>query len=65
MSKIAKTLSRLYSNDYIKLFPKNNVIFEDGSTIQTEEAQVKYYVDLYQLQLENYSRRILKSCKNI
>lgn len=39
MIKIAQVLGREYVNEYIKLRPKNNVIFPNGETVPTEQAQ--------------------------
>ena len=56
MKVIASSLGREYVDEYIKLRPKGNVIFSDGQTILTEDAQrdnliKKYNKDLKKLRL--------------
>lgn len=52
MQKIADTLGREYKDEYIILRPKGNVIFSNGETIQTEQAQDKDIYDRYNSELE-------------
>ena len=49
LSAIASVLKRKYINEYIELYPKQNVIFENGETIPTDIAQDNYYISLYTL----------------
>lgn len=56
MKEIASSLGREYVDEYIELRPKGNVIFSNGQTILTEEAQSdtlikKYNKDLKKLRL--------------
>lgn len=62
---IAETLNLEYIDSYIELFPKKNVMFYDGTTIPTDVAQQKYFVDLYKDSLEKESKEIIKQIKKI
>ena len=59
LSSIASVLKRKYCNEYIELYPKKNVIFENGETIPTDIAQDNYYISLYTSQLEKRKEKIL------
>lgn len=61
MKAIALKLNKEYKNEYIKLYPKNNVMFKDGTTVNVYEAQSQYYLDKYNEELSN---RIEDICKN-
>ena len=61
MKAIALKLNKEYKNEYIKLYPKNNVMFKDGTTVNVYEAQSQYYLDKYN---EELSKRIEDICKN-
>ena len=59
MRRIASSIGKKYIDKYIELFPKNNVIYQDGETIKTEHAQNVEYVCRYKRELDsiikNYS----------
>lgn len=59
LSSIASVLKRKYCNEYIELYPKKNVIFENGETIPTDIEQDNYYISLYTSQLEKRKEKIL------
>ncbi len=59
LSLIADTLKRDYCNRYIDLYPKGNVIFDDGTVVATSLAQDPKYLGLYQSQLVKRKARIL------
>ena len=63
MQLIAQTLKRQYVNEYIKLRPKNNVIFSDGTTIDINDAQNMYSICKYMEGLEKQKSKILKIIK--
>ena len=63
MQKIAKSLRRNYVNEYIELRPKNSVMFSDGTTISTGDAQDIYSICKYMKGLEDRSKKILKIIK--
>lgn len=52
MQKIVNALDKSFCNKYIELYPKNNVIFENGSTIDKKVAQDEYYINLYENQIK-------------
>lgn len=58
--QIANSLNKTYENQYIELYPKNNVIFKNGQTVLTSEAQSSYYVNLYKQELEEYAYTLRK-----
>ncbi len=60
MRSIASVLNRNYIDKYIPLTPKGNVIFKDGSTVDTQNAQEKFYIDKYELELKERYEMILK-----
>lgn len=59
MRRIANSIGKNYIDEYIELFPKNNVIYQDGETIKTEPAQNVEHVYRYKRELDsiikNYS----------
>ena len=61
MMEIARILGREYVDEYIKLRPKGNVIFEDGSVIETSDAQQSKYIDYYTTTLKNQSKSLIKT----
>lgn len=61
MKSIAESLGRTYQDEYIELFKKGNVIFENGDVIDTEIAQKNGYINRYEMELEN---RVLKLINN-
>ena len=61
MQAIASTLGREYVDEYIKLRPKGNVIFDDGSVVDTIDAQDKKYITYYSSTLEEQSKRLIKT----
>ena len=60
MMEIAKVLKREYVDEYIKLRPKGNVIFEDGSVVDTKDAQSERYITYYSDSLNTQSKKIIK-----
>jgi hypothetical protein len=52
MNNIADKLNKSYIKKYIELFPKNNVIFSNGTKIDSGTAQNKYYINIYKAELE-------------
>lgn len=52
MQKIANALDKSFCNKYIELYPKNNVIFENGNTVDKKVAQDEYYINLYENQIK-------------
>lgn len=65
MRNIAESLNRSYDNNYIELFPKGNVIFSDGSTVLTSDAQDEKYVSLYKKDLDERVKVLQKEISNI
>lgn len=65
MKAIAQALNRLYKNEYIELYKKGNVIFEDGKTINIEDAQNQIYINKYNNELTNRQKIITKQIKKI
>lgn len=63
MKSIAETLNRRYKNEYIELYKKGNVIFEDGNTIETEQAQNEIYINKYKKELLDRQKNIIKQLK--
>lgn len=59
MKAIANALNKDYLNQYIELFPKNNVIFQDGLKVDTTVAQSEFYIDLYEKQLQKREKSLL------
>lgn len=64
MIKIAQTLGREYVNEYIQLRPKNNVIFPNGETIPTEQAQTHDLILSYDQGLIEREKLLVKSLTN-
>ena len=58
MKTIAKSLNREYVDKYIELYPKGNVIFSDGHTVDTKEAQKKIFYDMYDKDLKKLSLKL-------
>lgn len=62
--EISKCLGKVYSMDYIELFPKGNVIFEDGTLVSTIDAKQDIYIEKYDRDLSNYvdnlSKKLIK-----
>ncbi len=59
MKAIADVLNKEYLSKYIELFPKNNVIFQDGSKVDSSIAQSKFYIDLYEQQLQEREKNLV------
>lgn len=59
MINISKSLNIQYSDDYIELWPKNNVIFENGITVPTSDAQSENYIFLYEKELAKRTRQLI------
>lgn len=53
MKLIADSLGLLYVDSYIELRPKGNVMFADGSVIETDMAQNPEFIDRYNRELED------------
>lgn len=62
MVKISESLNREYLNKYIELYPKGNVIFLGGSTVETDKAQNQKYIKQYEEDLKKLSLRLIKEC---
>lgn len=60
LGEISKSLGKVYSTDYIELFPKGNVIFEDGTLVQTNDAKKDIYIERYNRDLSNYTDNLSK-----
>jgi len=64
MQAIAKTLGREYSNEYIELYKKGNVIFQDGNTIDTTLViSDKKYQEIYNNELNKRFSSLVKKLK--
>ncbi len=61
MKTIADSLQREYVDEYIELFPKGNVIFSDGTTVNTNIAQNKSYIDIYNKDIKELSKKLVNS----
>ena len=59
MKIIADSLNREYVDKYIELYPKGNVIFQDGKTVNKEEAQEKDYIEKYENGLKTISKKLI------
>ena len=64
MKSIAKALNKVYCDDYIVLRPKKNVIFRDGSTVDTYLAQECKYLKKYEDELLERKKEILDILKS-
>ena len=62
MIQIAKSLNRTYKDEYIKLRPKGNVIFKDGTLVDTKEAQDIKYKKQYENDLKDLSLKLIYNC---
>lgn len=62
MIKISESLNREYLDQYIELYPKGNVIFLGGNTIETNKAQNEQYIKQYESDLKKLSLKIVKEC---
>ena len=60
MKQITKSLGREYIDEYIELYPKGNVIFSDGSTVDVKEANNSHYIDRYNKDLKQLSMKLVK-----
>lgn len=63
MQQIANSLNKTYSMEYIQLTPKNNVIFKNGQTITTTEAQETRYLNRYQKELNENVNELSRELK--
>lgn len=63
MERIANNLGIPYENNYIKLRNKGNVIFNDGSVVDTILAQQNCYINRYNDELMDRSLKLLKLMK--
>ena len=60
MRKIAAELEREYRDQYIVLRPKGNIIFANGETIETANAQDSRIYDRYNTELEDRVKEFIK-----
>lgn len=60
LGEISKFLGKVYSRDYIELFPKGNVIFEDGTLVPTIDAKKDIYIEKYDRDLSSYTDNLSK-----
>ena len=60
MKMIADALNRKYINEYIKLRPKGNVIFSDGTIIETKLAQNIKYINKYENDINERTKKLIK-----
>lgn len=61
MRSIAESLNREYVDSYIELYPKGNVIFENGEKIDTTTANQDIYVSSYKQSIEERIKLLIKS----
>lgn len=61
MSSIAMDLGQEYTNEYRNLEPKNAVVFDDGTSINKEEANDSLYLKLYDDMIDKYTKGMLIS----
>ena len=65
MQSIASALQREYHNEYIELYKKGNVIFENGETISTNKVQEnKEYIERYNKELNTRYKKLIKTFKS-
>lgn len=58
IKEISKSLNRKYIDEYIELYPKGNVIFSNGETVDTKEAQKEEYISKYNNELKSLSLKL-------
>lgn len=63
MKQIASSLNREYVDEYIELFPKGNIIFSNGETVDKGEAQKQEYINRYQHDLKRLSLSLIRDIK--
>ena len=63
MTGIAKATNKRYTGEYIELFPKGNVIFSNGEVIDKEIAQNQEYIQRYENELKERSKRFIYELK--
>lgn len=63
MKIIALSMNKNFSNEYIELYPKGNVIFSNGEVVDKIEAQDKRYVLRYENELINRTNKYIKDLK--
>lgn len=56
-----ESLNREYVDPYIELYPKGNVIFENGEKIDTTTANQDIYVSSYKQSIEERIKLLIKS----
>lgn len=61
LKSIATRLNKPYIYNYIDLYPKNNVIFQDGTLISKDIANKGEYLELYRTELHKYSTNLCKT----
>ncbi len=64
MMAIADSLDREYIDSYIELYPKGNVIFQDGKKIDTDIAQGKSHISQYKTDIETRAKSLIKVLNN-
>ena len=65
MKQIAEALDRPYINKYIELYPKGNVIFKDGYTVNTQAAQYSEFINKYGIELNDRVKVLKKEMARI
>lgn len=60
MRAIADSLDREYVDSYIELFPKGNVMFENGEKIDTETANSEPYLSSYESSVNRRVRTLIR-----
>lgn len=63
MKQIASSLNREYVDEYIELFPKGNIIFSNGETVDKREAQKQEYINRYQHDLKRLALTLINNIK--
>ena len=63
MIEISLSMSKTYIHEYIKLFPKGNVMFANGETVDKDEAQNNEYVERYISELKEKENKLIKTLK--
>lgn len=60
MMSIASSLNKNFNPNYIELYPKGNVIFQNGDTIDLEKAQNPYFIQRYQQELDIQEKKLIR-----
>lgn len=59
----ATSIDKKYIHEYIELTPKGNVMFANGETVNTDEAQNRSYINQYEAELRERKNMLIKSLK--